>query len=71
MACEIAGRPYKIQALPKFGVRLVGLFVPVLREMVEMMYQFENDFIFESTKFEKAFNIQATSYREGIAATLK
>jgi nucleoside-diphosphate-sugar epimerase len=71
IACEIAGRPYKIQALPKFGVRLVGLFVPVLREMVEMMYQFENDFIFESTKFEKAFNIQATSYREGIAATLK
>lgn len=71
IACEIAGRPYRIQALPKFGVRLVGLFVPVLREMVEMMYQFENDYLFDSTKFEKAFNIQATSYREGIAATLK
>lgn len=71
LACEIAGRPYKIQAIPKIGVRLVGLFVPPLRESVEMMYQFENDFVFDSSKFEKAFNVRATSYREGIAATLK
>lgn len=71
IACEIAGKPYKIQALPKFGVRLVGLFVPVLREMVEMMYQFDTDYVFDSTKFEKAFKVQATSYRDGIAATLK
>ncbi len=71
IACEIMGKPYKLQALPKFGVRLLGLFVPVLREFVEMMYQFENDYIFDSTKFEKAFNVQATSYKEGIASTLK
>ena len=71
IACEIMGKPYKLQALPKFGVRLVGLFVPVLREFVEMMYQFENDYVFDSTKFENAFNMQATSYKEGIAATLR
>jgi len=35
------------------------------------MYQFENDYVFDSTKFEKAFNIKSTSYEEGIAATLK
>lgn len=70
IACELSGRPFKVQALPKFGVRLVGLFVPVLREFVEMMYQFENEYIFDSTKFEKAFGVSATSYREGISATL-
>ena len=70
IACEIMGKPYKLQALPKFGVRLVGLFVPVLREFVEMMYQFENDYIFDSTKFAKSFNIQATPYKDGIATTL-
>ena len=53
------------------GVRVLGLFVPVLGEFVEMMYQFENDYVFDSTKFEKQFNVEATSYREGIAATLK
>ncbi|MFM7856889.1 MAG: NAD-dependent epimerase/dehydratase family protein [Flammeovirgaceae bacterium] len=71
MACEIANRPYKIQALPKWGVRLIGLFVPVLKEFVEMMYQYENDYIFDSTKIEKAFNLVATDYKTGIAETLK
>ncbi len=71
IACEIAGKPYKIQSIPKIGVWMVGLFVPALRESVEMMYQFENDYVFDSTRFEKAFNIQATTCREGIAATLK
>jgi len=71
MASEQLGNPYKIMTLPKFGLRIIGLFVPVMREFVEMMYQYENDYIFDSSKFEKAFNMQATSYKEGIAATLK
>ena len=71
IACEIMGVPYKLQAMPKFGVSIVGLFVPVLHEFVEMMYQFEHDYVFDSTKFEKAFNETATSYQNGIAATLK
>lgn len=71
IACEIMGAPYKLQAMPKFGVSIVGLFVPVLHEFVEMMYQFEHDYIFDSTKFEKAFNETATSYKVGIAETLK
>jgi nucleoside-diphosphate-sugar epimerase len=71
IACEIMGVPYKLQTLPKFGVSLVGLFVPVLHEFVEMMYQFEHDYVFDSTKYELAFGEKATEYREGIAATLK
>jgi len=72
MACESVGRPYKgVSGLPKFGVRILGLFVPVLGEFVEMMYQFENDFIFDSSKAEAALGINATGYKEGIAATLK
>jgi len=71
IACRIMNAKYSLQSMPKFGVRLIGLFVPVLREFVEMMYQFENDYVFDSTKFEKAFNIKSTSYEEGIAATLK
>ena len=71
IACEIMNKSYKLQALPKIGVRAIGLFVPVLREFVEMMYQFENDYFFDSAKIEKAFAVQATQYKEGIAATLK
>lgn len=71
IACKIMDVPYRLQSMPKFGVSIVGMFVPVLHEFVEMMYQFENDYLFDSTKFEKAFNETATSYQEGIAATLK
>ncbi|MBA4054985.1 MAG: NAD-dependent dehydratase [Marivirga sp.] len=70
-ACRELNRPFdKIQSLPKFGVRLLGLFVPVLREFVEMMYQFEGDYIFDSGKLEKAFELTATPYTEGIKQTL-
>jgi nucleoside-diphosphate-sugar epimerase len=71
IACEIAGVPYRLQPFHQFGVSMVGLFVPVLHEFVEMMYQFEFNYLFDSTKFEKAFNMKATEYKEGIAATLK
>lgn len=67
LASEKAGRPYAVQALPKFGVRMIGLFVPVLREIVEMMYQYEEDYVFDSTKMERAFNERPTSYQDGIA----
>jgi hypothetical protein len=71
IACRQMDAKFKVQAMPKFGVQILGLFVPVLREFVEMMYQFENDYIFDSTKFENAFNQKATSYEDGIASTLK
>jgi nucleoside-diphosphate-sugar epimerase len=72
IACETTGRPYKgVTGMPKFLVRMLGLFIPTLREFVEMMYQFENDYIFDSKKAERALAIQPTSYKEGIAMTIK
>lgn len=70
LACELAGRPYALQVAPRWLLRLMGVFVPVLRENDEMMYQFEHDYRFDSGKIEAAFGLAATGYREGIAATL-
>ncbi len=50
----------------KFMVRLIGLFVPVMKESVEMLYQYDRDYVFDSSKFEKEFNYQPTSYEAGI-----
>ena len=69
-ACELAGKPYTIQVAPRWMLGLMGLFVPVLRENMEMMYQFEHHYRFDSSKLEQAFELQATGYRAGIAATL-
>ncbi|MFC6672309.1 NAD-dependent epimerase/dehydratase family protein [Marinobacterium aestuariivivens] len=70
LACDLASRPYKLQAAPRWMVRLMGLVVPVLRENMEMMYQFEYDYCFDSSKIEAAYGLQPTPYRQGIAACL-
>jgi nucleoside-diphosphate-sugar epimerase len=71
MACDLMGQPYNVQAMGKMSVRFLGLFVPVLREFVEMMYQFDSNYRFDSSKAEQALGTIATGYKEGIAATMK
>ena len=48
-----------------------GLFVPILRELKEMMYQYELDYYFDSSKFEEAFGWKATSYQQGLKEVLQ
>jgi nucleoside-diphosphate-sugar epimerase len=70
-ACELAGRPYAIQVAPRWVLRLMGVVVPVLRENMEMLYQFEHDYCFDSSKAERALGLAPTPYRAGIAASLR
>jgi hypothetical protein len=60
-----------LSLVPRWLLSLMGLFVPVLRENMEMLYQFECDYRFDRTKEERAFGLTPTSYRDGIAAMLK
>ena len=71
IACELAHRPYGLQAAPRWLLRMMGIFVPVVHESLEMLYQFEYDYRFDSSKAEQAFGLTATTYREGLAATLE
>ncbi|MES1190611.1 MAG: NAD-dependent epimerase/dehydratase family protein [Steroidobacter sp.] len=70
IACELAKQPGKLQAVPGWMLKLMGWFIPVLRENQEMMYQFNHDYRFDSSKIEAAYGLQATAYREGIARSL-
>jgi nucleoside-diphosphate-sugar epimerase len=47
-------------------VRFLGLFIPAMRESVEMLYQYNRDYVFNSHKFEAKYNFKPTSYHEGI-----
>jgi nucleoside-diphosphate-sugar epimerase len=57
--------------LKKWMLQMVGVFVPVVKESIEMLYQNEYDYLFDSTKFEKAFSFNPTSYQSGIVETVK
>jgi nucleoside-diphosphate-sugar epimerase len=50
-------------------VKVAGWFDPTIRELYEMLYQNEYEYLFDSTKFEKAFAFEPTSYAEGVRAT--
>jgi nucleoside-diphosphate-sugar epimerase len=65
IARELGCEP-KIQKVPPFMLNLLGIFVPIMREFPEMMYQYEQDYIFDSSKFEKRFGIMATDPEAGI-----
>ena len=70
LACDLAGRPYRLQVAPRWMLKLIGIFMPVLRENEEMMYQFEYDYRFDSSKIESAFGLQPTPYSQGISESL-
>jgi len=61
----------KSRVASKLMVRLLGLFIPAMRESVEMLYQYDRDYVFDSSKFEKAFHLKPTSYEDGIDEIIK
>jgi nucleoside-diphosphate-sugar epimerase len=49
----------------------LGLFNPALRETIEMLYEFEEPFVVDDSRFEREFGEQATSLREAIQRTVR
>lgn len=61
----------KVSVIPVWMLKILGLFIPIMKEMPEMMYQYDRDYFFDSSKFEKRFNFKPTTYEEGVKLTVK
>jgi len=61
----------KVSVMPMWLIKVLGIFMPVLKEMPEMMYQYDRDYILDSSKFDKRFNFKTTSYQEGVKLTVQ
>jgi nucleoside-diphosphate-sugar epimerase len=70
IAGELNVKPH-IRIIPLFIIRMMSLFNPIMKEMSEMLYQYDRDYFFDSSKFEKRFGIRPTSYRDGIREMCK
>ncbi|MDX1381419.1 MAG: hypothetical protein R3233_09880, partial [Xanthomonadales bacterium] len=70
IAAELGVAP-RLQVMPAWLLNLLGLVVPMLRELKEMAYQYDRDYEFRSEKFERRFGFVPTSYAEGIAAIVE
>jgi nucleoside-diphosphate-sugar epimerase len=60
-----------LSVMPLWLIRVLGLFIPIMKEMPEMMYQYDRDYFFDSSKFDKRFNFKTTSYQEGVRQTVE
>ncbi len=69
MASKIFNAPEKHSVINKGMITVAGIFMRIMYEMKEMLYQYDSDYIFDSTKFNKAFNFEPTSYKHGIELT--
>ena len=65
------GVSLEVSVLPVFVLRLLGLFVPAAKELIEMRYQWQTPFVLDDSKFRAAFGGEATSLDAGVAATAK
>ena len=71
MIFEEVGQPARVQAAPKIVLRALGLFNPGIRETIEMLYEFEEPFVVDDSRFEREFGDQATPLSEAIQRTVR
>jgi nucleoside-diphosphate-sugar epimerase len=69
LVCAAAGTEPGIQVMPRFMVNVVGLFNGNVRELREMLYEFEEPFVVDDSRFEATFGMHATPLPEAIATT--
>jgi nucleoside-diphosphate-sugar epimerase len=69
MAAKELGVVQRYRVLRRPMVRLIGWFNPLVGEVYEMLYQNDSPYVFDSSKFARAFGFSGTPYAEGIRAT--
>jgi nucleoside-diphosphate-sugar epimerase len=69
--CDAAGVDrQKVKRLPTVALRLAGLFSADVREVIEMLYQFNRPFTIDAAETTEVFGLHATSLDEQIEATI-
>ena len=70
-AARAMGKNPGYMILNRWMIRLGGIYNRTIRELNEMSYQNEYEYIFDSSKFHNAFHFQPTGYQDGILGTAR
>jgi len=57
--------------LPIWGLKLLAIFIPIMREMPEMMYQFDRTYNCDFSKFLTRFKFNPTSNFDAVKFTVE
>ncbi len=69
IAAEV-NHPVGIRNVPKILLRALGLFNPMMRELVEMSYEFEQPFVLDTSKYQSMFGTATTPLATAITDTI-
>lgn len=69
MFADAVGHELSVRVMPPLLLTLLGIFVSDLREMKEMMYEWDRPFQVDHSKFAARFPDDATPFEDGIART--
>ena len=67
----IIGRPVRPSRVTRPMLVALGIFMPLLRELRETLYQWERPWVVDDTKFRSAFGAGATDVDDGIRRSLE
>lgn len=70
MAAHAIGAEAQIKTTPIWLLRMVGPFIKAAGETVEMAYEFDSDFVVDSSAFTEYFGMDATPLDRSIAAVM-
>ena len=65
------GKKTKVTNIPMWLLPIFGLFMPFMKEMVEMRFQWNRPYDVDSSKFAKRFWSDSTPFEIGAVETMK
>lgn len=64
------GRPIRLTMLSPAALRFIGVIVPLVRELAEMSYQWDEPFVVDDARFRARFSVSLTDPDEAARATV-
>lgn len=67
---ELGVKPKPMNA-NRFMLNVLGLFNPVMASLKETLYQWESDYVMDSTRFQTTFGLQPTPMKVAVTETIR
>ncbi|HQQ95086.1 MAG TPA: NAD-dependent epimerase/dehydratase family protein [Bacteroidia bacterium] len=68
---EVMHQSGSIQVLPAWALWTLGRFIPIMKEIYEMRYQYDRPYVFNSSKFKTKFNYRVSTNKEAVLHTIE
>jgi len=67
---QALGRPIRASKVPRPVLKAIGVFVPLVREMNEMLYQWDEPFVVDDRRYRERFSARPTAADTAARATV-